>query len=150
MHKHHYARLAIMTALSFGAMYGLMYAMVNSWSNVLANSNQIYMAGLMVASMVVIELAVMGPMYQSKRLNLLIYLISALALAVFWIAIREQAGIGDRQFLRSMIPHHAGAILMCENADIHDQEIRKLCQTIISGQRAEIDQMKGLLERQSR
>jgi len=47
--------------------------------------------------------------------------------------------------LRSMIPHHAGAILMCEQAPIRDAEIRKLCETIISGQQAEIDQMKRKL-----
>jgi hypothetical protein len=40
-----------MTVLSFGAMYGLMYAMVNSADNVLASFNQFYMAGLMTAAM---------------------------------------------------------------------------------------------------
>jgi uncharacterized protein (DUF305 family) len=59
--------------------------------------------------------------------------------------IREQTGIADRQFLRSMIPHHAGAILMCERASIQDPEIRRLCSTIISGQQAEIDQMTAKL-----
>jgi uncharacterized protein (DUF305 family) len=34
--------------------------------------------------------------------------------------------VGDKQFLRSMIPHHAGAILMCEKASIKDAEIRAL------------------------
>ena len=38
--------------------------------------------------------------------------LSLVALAVLWILIRQQAAITDRQFLRSMIPHHAGAILM--------------------------------------
>ena len=50
-----------------------------------------------------------------------------------------------RHFLRSMIPHHAGAILMCEQAPIQDAEIRQLCQTIISSQQQEIDQMKAKL-----
>jgi uncharacterized protein (DUF305 family) len=45
-----------------------------------------------------------------------------------------------------MIPHHASAILMCEEARLPNAEVRKLCETIISGQQAEIDQMKALLQ----
>jgi uncharacterized protein (DUF305 family) len=59
--------------------------------------------------------------------------------------IRQQTGVSDRQFLRSMIPHHASAILMCKQAPIRDTEIASLCRTIISGQQAEIDQMKAKL-----
>jgi Domain of unknown function (DUF305) len=44
-----------------------------------------------------------------------------------------------------MIPHHAGAILMCGEASIRDAEINELCKTIISSQQSEIDQMKTIL-----
>lgn len=44
-----------------------------------------------------------------------------------------------------MIRHRAGAILMCKQAPISDPEIRELCNTIITGQQAEIDQMKAKL-----
>lgn len=37
----HYKHLLLMAGLSFLAMYGLMYAMVSSWSNVYANLNQL-------------------------------------------------------------------------------------------------------------
>jgi uncharacterized protein (DUF305 family) len=57
--------------------------------------------------------------------------------------IRQQTAISDQQFLRSMIPHHAGAILMCEQAQIIDPQIEKLCGAIISSQQAEIQQMIG-------
>jgi len=143
--KGHYGRLLVMTALSFVAMYVLMYAMVNAAGNALPNLNQFYMAGLMTAAMVVIELGLMRAMYENKRLNALIAAAGVLALIVFWVFIRRQTAISDRQFLRSMIPHHAGAILMCQRASIHDPEIRRLCQNIISSQQAEIDQMKGML-----
>lgn len=46
-----------MTLLSFAAMYVLMYAMVDRFGNVFNNVNQVYMAGLMAAAMVLIELA---------------------------------------------------------------------------------------------
>lgn len=48
-----YVRLTAMAILSFIAMYVLMYAMVNSFANVFNNINQVYMAGLMAAPMVV-------------------------------------------------------------------------------------------------
>ena len=131
-------------------MYVLMYAMVNAFGNVYANLNQFYMAGLMVAPMAIVELVLMRAVYRNKRLNAAIIAISSAALIVFWALIRQQAGIGDRQFLRSMIPHHASAILMCEKAPISDPAIKDLCRNIIASQQAEIDQMKALLNRLDR
>ncbi len=62
---------------------------------------------------------------------------------------RTQGLVGDRQFLRSMIPHHSGAILMCEQASIRDPELKSLCGNIITSQKQEIDQMKAMLARQA-
>lgn len=62
---------------------------------------------------------------------------------------RTQGLVGDRQFLRSMIPHHSGAILMCEQASIWDPELKLLCGNIITSQKQEIDQMKAMLARQA-
>ncbi len=145
MSSMHYGRLLLMAVLSFVSMYVLMYAMVDRFANVYANLNQFYMAGLMAAPMVVIELALMGAMYGDRRKNAVIMAVSLLALIGFWISIRQQTAITDTQFLRSMIPHHAGAILMCEEAPIRDPEIRQLCEAIVSSQRSEIDQMKAKL-----
>ncbi|MGH7696709.1 MAG: DUF305 domain-containing protein [Gemmatimonadaceae bacterium] len=144
-HTNHYKRLLAMTGLSFVAMYVLMYAMVNRVDNALGNLNQIYMAGLMTSSMVVIELALMGSMYDNKRRNALIVSVATAALIAFWIFTRQQTAISDKQFLRSMIPHHGGAILMCQRAPIGDADIKRLCQGIIASQQAEIDQMKSKL-----
>jgi uncharacterized protein (DUF305 family) len=141
----HYRRLGAMTVLSFIAMYFLMYAMVNAADNVYMNFNQVYMAGLMAAPMVLIELALMSSMYRHKRLNALIAAAAVIAAVVFFLFIRRQTAIGDRQFLRSMIPHHAGAILMCNQSSIRDADIKRLCQDIVSSQQAEIDQMKAML-----
>jgi uncharacterized protein (DUF305 family) len=145
--EHHYRTLLIMAVLSFIAMYILMYAMVNVIGNVFNNINQVYMAGLMTAPMVVFEVILMSKMYTNKRLNALIIAGSLVLGLLFFLAIRQQAAINDQQFLRSMIPHHAGAILMCEHASISDPEIKQLCQTIISSQQAEIDQMKTILQK---
>jgi hypothetical protein len=143
----HYPHLYLMAALSFVAMFILMYAMVNQFSNVFVNLNQVYMAGLMACPMVLIELVVMRAMYPNKRLNAIILGASVLLLALFWILIRQQTAIGNSQFLRSMIPHHAGAILMCERLQADDAEIQRLCGEIIRSQNTEIAQMKAMLER---
>jgi uncharacterized protein (DUF305 family) len=124
--------------------------MVNTIGNVYNSFNQFYMAGLMTAPMVVIELLVMGAMYKDKRRNAFIIAGSVIAGLLFFLLIRQQAAISDKQFLRSMIPHHAGAILMCEQASIDDAEIKALCDTIISGQQSEIDQMKAKLDELNR
>ena len=143
----HYVQLAIMTALSFMSMYVLMYAMVNRFANLYSNLNQFYMAGLMTAPIVVIELALMRAVYDNKNANIVIIAVSVVALGSFFLGIRQQAAIGDKSFLTAMIPHHAGAILMCERASIQDPEIKKLCGEIISSQQREIDQMKSMLAR---
>ncbi|HWA21931.1 MAG TPA: DUF305 domain-containing protein [Caulobacterales bacterium] len=147
-HGQPYRKLALMTALSFVSMYILMYAMVDQFANVVPNLNQFYMAALMTAPMVAIELALMGAMYPSKRTNLSLLAAAAIVLVGAFGLIRTQGAIGDREFLRSMIPHHAGAVLMCEHAQITDADIRTLCASIVTSQREEIAQMKALLARQ--
>ena len=147
MHHKPYLRLFGMTILSFLSMYMLMYAMVDAFANVYSNFNQFYMAGLMASAMVIIELALMGSMYHEKKWNALIMGASCLALVAFFLLIRQQAGISDKQFVRSMIPHHASALLMCRKAPIQDAEIKKLCQNIQASQQSEIDQMKAIMKR---
>ena len=149
-HKNPYRRLVLMAVLSFMAMYVLMYAMVDRLANVYLNWNQFYMAGLMAAPMVLIELVLMISMYQNKKLNALIGAASLVILGVFWILIRQQTAISDRQFLRSMIPHHSSALLMCNQASITDDEIRELCRSIVSSQQSEIDLMKAKLNQLGR
>lgn len=147
MKENHYPKLLIMAILSFVSMYVLMYSMVNTTGNVFNNFNQFYMAGMMTAPMVVFELLLMGSMYPDKRLNVVILLVSLITLVGFFLFIRQQTAIGDNQFLRAMIPHHSGAILMCEQSSLQDPEIQALCDSIILSQQGEIDQLKAILQR---
>jgi small-conductance mechanosensitive channel len=146
MKQGHYVRLSLMILLSFVSMYILMYAMANRLENVYPNLNQFYMAGLMAAPMLVIELVLMGAMYQNKKLTGLLMAAGVIAALAFWFLIRQQVAITDRQFLKSMIPHHAGAILMCEQQKSKTPKILQLCDEIITSQRTEIGLMKALLE----
>lgn len=141
-----YRKLAIMTVLSFIAMYILMYSMVDKFSNVIPNVNQFYMSGLMSMPMLIIELTVMASMYKNKKLNVALLASGVIGLVVFFVCIRQQAAVGDKQFLKSMIPHHAAAILMVEETPVEDPEIQELARKIITSQQAEIEQMKAKLK----
>lgn len=144
-HNNHYKKLLVMAGLSLISMYVLMYAMVDILGNVIPNINQFYMAGLMTMPMIIIELVLMGSMYMNKKLNTLIIAISSVLLITFFLLIRQQSFVSDRQFLKSMIPHHASAILMCEKTNLQDPENIALCEAIVSGQQEEIDLMKAKL-----
>lgn len=141
-----YKKLAIMIVLSFISMYILMYSMVDIFANVIPNVNQFYMAGLMTMPMLIIELLVMGSMYGNKKLNISLIITGFIALILFFTGIRQQVAVGDRQFLKSMIPHHAAAILMGKEASVTDPKIKELIKNIITSQQAEIEQMKAKLK----
>lgn len=143
--KSMYLNLAIMAVLSFISMFVFMYMMVDSFSNVYPNLNQFYMAGLMTAPMIVIEIFVMWSMYNNKRANLIIAGASIVLLVLFALFIRKQTAISDKEFLKSMIPHHGGAVLMCDNTNLQDAEIKELCKGIVLSQQTEIDWMQKKL-----
>ncbi len=117
-----YKKLVIMIVLSFVAMYILMYAMVDKLDNVIPNINQFYMAGLMTMPMLILELAIMDNMYAKKKLNASLIAAGFIGIIVFFLCIHQQAGVGDKQFLKSMIPHHAAAILIVEKASLNESE----------------------------
>jgi uncharacterized protein (DUF305 family) len=142
--EHKWTTLIAMAVLSFVAMYVLMYAMVDRLSNVYTNLNQFYMAALMTAPMMLIEIVLMRSMY-SIRVVAATAIVSVVIGVIAFVGIRSQIGITDKEFLRSMISHHGAALLMCENAPIEDTEIIELCEGIIAGQQSEIDWMQTKL-----
>jgi uncharacterized protein (DUF305 family) len=84
--------------------------------------------------MVIIELLVMRAMYPDTKMNVIFGGVAFAALVIFFLGIRTQTAVGDAQFIKSMIPHHSGAILMCDRATITDAELKKLCGEIVQGQ----------------
>lgn len=140
-----YIRLLVALSISYVVMVIIMFSRVNVFSNVFLSLNQIYMAGLMVAPMLIIMLTVMGSMYQNKQLNIVLLVVGTALIGLFWMLVRTQTGVGNQQFLRSMIPHHASAILVCEQASITDSRIQQLCEEIIESQEREIREMKALM-----
>jgi uncharacterized protein (DUF305 family) len=142
-----YRMLGISFVVMLILMYLIMFTMIYSLGEFIQNINFFYMAIMMATPMTVMMPLMMGSMYPDRKLNLIVYVGCALLFVLAFIGIRTQALVGDTQFLRSMIPHHSGAILMCEQANIKDPEIKTLCGEIIKSQAEEIDQMKGILKR---
>jgi len=145
--RSHYKTLGLNLVLSAIVMYLVMFAMIDGVGEFYNNLNMLYMTLMMIAPMGALMLLMMGSMYDNRRLNLVLYAVFAGLFLLGTVGTRAQAGIGNVQFLRSMIPHHSGAILMCREASITDPEIIALCGNIQQSQRAEIEQMKRILER---
>ena len=146
----HYTMLALNLAISLLIMYLAMFAMIWSSDEFFNNSNMLYMALVMWAPMGILMLLMMPMMYPNKKLNMILLGSFALVLILSFWAIRDQTLVGDKQFVRAMIPHHSGAITMCNRASIRDQEIRDICfkpNGIIESQKREIAQMERILER---
>ena len=146
-HRSPYMMLALNLLLSAAIMYLVMFTMIDSWGEFYNNLNMAYMTLMMVSPMGALMLLMMSSMYRNARLNLILYAVFAGLFALGTVGTRAQAGIGNSQFLRSMIPHHSGAILMCRQASITDPEIIALCGNIQRSQREEIEQMKSILAR---
>lgn len=148
MKKNAYASLALQTLVGGIIMYLVMFVMIDSLGSFYNNLNMLYMTLMMVAPMVVLMILAMGHMFPSRPVNAALLIGSVAVFLGGFALIRTQATIGDRAFLRSMIPHHSGAILMCKKVSLTDPQIVKLCGEIKESQRREIDEMKAILARQ--
>lgn len=153
-HKHvghapvgHYAGLGAEMAVHFVIMYLVMYTMIATLAHLYLNINNVWMTLMMVTPMAPIMMLSMRSMFPSRTLNIAIIVAAALVFAGSFYAMRTQAGVGNVQFLRSMIPHHSGAILMCQQASLTDPEIIALCREIVAAQEREIAQMQAMLKR---
>lgn len=142
--KHAYAMFLLNMVLSLAVMYFVMFSMIDGWPDFRNNVNMLYMALTMVAPMGVLMLATMRGMYMRRGVNLALYVGLTAIFVLAFAATRLQAGVDDRQFIASMIPHHSGAILMCREAGISDPELLQLCREIEAAQRKEIEQMKAI------
>lgn len=142
-----YRRLAVELAIDFVIMYLVMYTMIATLGHLRLNLNNVYMTLMMVAPMALVMLVSMRSMFPSRRANLALAAAALIAFAGAFVAMRQQAAIGDAEFLRSMIPHHSGAILMCREAKLSDPQIVALCRDIVQSQTREIAQMETLLQR---
>jgi hypothetical protein len=142
-----YQKFALIISINAVIMFFITYVMIDSMEHFHFNINRVYMALLMVAPMVVLMLLVMRSMFQNTRLNLALFATFIGLFLVIFFFIRTQTPVGNEQFLRSMIPHHSSAILMCQESNLTDPEILSLCEEIVQTQEEEIAEMEEILRR---
>lgn len=116
--KNSYLSLAVQTLVGGIIMYVVMFVMIDGIDSFYNNLNMFYMTLMMVAPMVMLMIFAMHHMFKSKGTNIALIAASLVAFAGSFAFIRTQTTIGDTAFLRSMIPHHSGAILMCQKASL--------------------------------
>lgn len=147
MEKGNYKKLGLMMIVSFCVMYFTMFLSADSIGHVYLNAMTFYMTLLMVLPMTIVMFIFMPKMYMDKRLNIAIILFCAVSFIVTTMMFRNQTFVSDKQFLKSMIPHHSSAILMSKNAKIEDPQVARLSKEIIESQEREIKEMKKIIER---
>lgn len=140
-----YLNLSVNLIFSALVMYLVMFAMIDAWADFYNNLNMLYMTLMMLAPMAILMIVTMPGMYPSKRANVAICLGASLIFLAAFGLVRMQGLVGDSQFLRSMIPHHSGAVLMCREAQLEKPGIKELCDDIIQSQQDEIRLMQALL-----
>lgn len=143
MHK--YARFALMIIVSTLVMFGLMYLNVFRVAHVHFSETRAFMALIMGSAMAVIMLGFMLHMFDRRRANVVVVVVSATVFSLALWLVRSQDTVGDVAFMRAMIPHHSIAILTSERAQITDPRVRKLADEIITSQRREIGEMEALI-----
>lgn len=141
-----YITLLVSLVISYVVMFAIMFSRVNEWSNLFVSLNQVYMTGLMISAMLIIMLLTMGSMFKNRTLNIVLLASGVALVLMFWRLVRTQAGVGNQQFLRSMIPHHAAAILVCQQSSLTNPRIEELCVEIVQTQKEEIRIMKELMK----
>lgn len=141
-----YARFGLMILTSTVIMYFMMFVNVNEFDHVQISQTRIYMAVMMGAIMAIIMMGFMWKMYDNKKLNTAILVLSVvLAIGSFGF-IQTQAGVDDTAWMKAMIPHHSTAILTSENANLSDPRVQQLSEKIIQAQEEEIAEMERLIK----
>lgn len=148
MEKNNYKVFLIMLIVSFFVMHAVMFLNVDKLDHIYLSTTRIYMTLLMVSPMAISMLLLMRKkMYQDKKMNVLIITVASAVFISSLILLRTQVPIGDKQYMRAMIPHHSSAILTSQEANLKDPEVKELANQIIEAQIREIEQMKEMLER---
>jgi len=118
-------------------MLATMNVWINKPSDIRFNINDFYMAGLMTSFMIII----MGIYY--KIWNYFIW--GSIASVIFIVLLRKQVFVSEKQYIDTMIPHHAMAIEISEELlkKNPSEDIKQLAQQIIKNQEKELNFMKS-------
>ena len=145
-----YRKFTIMMLISFVIMYGVMFLNIDRFSHYHTSITRVYMTILMIAPMAIVMMGMMGKMYPNKKVNTAIMVGAVVVFIITLIGLRTQTPIGDVQYMKAMIPHHSSAIMVSQQANIEDPEVKKLSLQIIQAQEKEIAEMEAMVNRLSK
>jgi uncharacterized protein (DUF305 family) len=121
-------------------VFAMPYVMTQKPEHVRFTVSQLYMGIFMGAGMVAVD-AILHP--TPVWIWFLILAVAGGAVAAY----RYQVGIGDREWMREMIPHHSMALLTSEpRTKSLDPFVQRLAEQIIASQRREIGEMEVTLQ----
>ncbi|WP_299168271.1 DUF305 domain-containing protein [uncultured Arthrobacter sp.] len=142
-----YVKFGVILLVSLGLMWVLSMSMVRSIDHFYFNLSNFWMALVMVSAMAVVMVVGMWSMFKSTKVNIALLAGFVLLFGSTLALGRTETFVGNEQFLKSMIPHHSRAILVCQESNITDPEIVELCDAIVQTQQEEISQMQSILDR---
>ncbi|MCX8454838.1 DUF305 domain-containing protein [Paenarthrobacter ureafaciens] len=142
-----YMKFGLILLVSLGLMWVLSMSMIRSIDHFYFNLSNFWMALVMVAAMAIVMIIGMWSMFKNTRANIAMLVGFAVLFGGAFALGRTETFVGNEQFLKSMIPHHSRALLVCQESDITDPEIIELCKGIVESQQREIDQMQAILDR---
>jgi cation transport ATPase len=142
-----YAKFGVILLVSLGLMWVLSMSMIRSIDHFYFNLSNFWMALLMVSAMAIVMVVGMWSMFKNRKANIAMLVGFAVLFAGVFTLGRTETFVGNEQFLKSMIPHHSRAILVCQESTITDPEIIELCDSIVQSQQEEISQMQSILDR---
>ena len=129
-------------------MFVMMYFNTYKLDQVYFSQTRAFMALMMGAAMTIIMLLFMWKMYNNKKINSIILLVSILIFTGSLFMVRSQTGVNDKVWMEAMIPHHSIAIMTSKRAQLKDPKVKKLTKEIIVSQEKEIKEMKRLIKDQ--
>ncbi len=141
-----YGKFLVMIGVSTVIMFYMMYFNVYALDHIFFSQTRLFMALMMGAMMAIIMLLFMWKMYDNKKMNIGILVVSVVLFFGSLFMVRSQTAVGDTAWMKAMIPHHSIAILTSKNADLSDPRVKELAEKIIDAQEKEIKEMKELIE----
>jgi hypothetical protein len=141
-----WGKFAAMIATSTFIMFFLMYQLIYSLDHAMFSINRLIASLLMGCVMTIVMLSFMWSMYSGTRTKITILVLAVLLGGTLLYVNRNQALVGDVNFMKSMIPHHSIAINNARKASISDPRVRKLADGIIESQVREIAEMQLLIQ----
>lgn len=134
MLKSHGDIMIMLLACVFSGFASTMNTWIDNFDDFHFSLNDLYMTGLMTGWMFFF----MG-LFTLHTTKCILGLLVAI---IFFIAIRWQLFISEKQYLRGMIPHHSMAVMMSKRLREKPNNLKALTDQIIKSQEDEIRFMK--------